>query len=54
MNYQILDHLKKNGFIVNIWTYQDINNQNNNLDKLKEFNIKNAQEILDVSLLRKI
>jgi len=44
---------KENGFIVNIWTYQDINNQNNNLDKLKEFNIKNAQEILDVSLLRK-
>ena len=44
---------QEKGFIVNIWTYLDDRKNSINLDLLDKYNIKNAQHILDVSLLDK-
>ena len=42
----------KNGFTVNIWTYDNELQDSNNYLKEEEFNIKNAEEILPSTLLR--
>ena len=42
---------KENGFIVNVWIY--LNEEKTNLNEFQEFNVKDASEILDISMLKK-
>ena len=46
-----LKSFEENGFIVNVWIY--LNDNKTNLNELQEFNVKDANEILDISMLKR-